>query len=209
MPIYKHIQNNTESDLYIWKITESLEELLQMVNLCDDDSQKFSKFGSESRKKEFLGTRVLIQHCLGAQVQVYNNKHGKPFLLNSNLNLSITHTKSYVAILISKNHTPALDMEYLSERVYRIASRFLSKTELENISETDKTLCLYKHWCAKECLIKLYGKKDIHLINELKIHPFESKDKTFTGEICRTDFSQKYTFNYLQFDEYLLVYTIK
>lgn len=208
MPLYKHIQNNSDSDLYIWKITESVGELLQMVNLCDNDFKRFDKFGSESRKKEFLTTRILIQQCLGSHIQICNNQHGKPYLINSNLNLSITHTKSYVAILLSEKHTPALDMEYLSKRVHRIASRFLSKHELENISQTDKTLHLYQHWCAKECLIKLYGKKDVHLIDELKIHTFQPNDKYFTGEVCRSDFAKKYRFEYLRFDEYLLVYAV-
>ncbi|MPQ45821.1 4'-phosphopantetheinyl transferase superfamily protein [Marinifilum sp. N1E240] len=209
MPIFKHISIHTNCNLYIWKIDESLNQLLQLVTLNDTDIQKFEKFGSESRKKEFLCTRILIQKCLGTDVQVYNDEHGKPHLINSNLKISITHTKSFVAILLSKTHVHALDMEYLSERVYRIAPRFLSKSELENISETDKTLHLYQHWCAKECLIKLYGKKDVHLIDELKIDAFQPSDKRFTGAVCRADFLKKYTFEYLQFDDYLLVYSLK
>ena len=209
MPIFKHISIHTDCDLYIWEINETLNELLQMVHLKDTDRQKLEKFGSESRKKEFLCTRILIQQCLGSDVQVYNDEHGKPHLISSDLKISITHTKNFVAILLSKTHVHALDMEYLSERVYRIAPRFLSKSELQNISETNKTLHLYQHWCAKECLIKLYGKKDIHLIDELKIDIFQPSDKRFTGEVCRADFSKKYTFEYLQFDEYLLVYSLK
>ncbi len=100
-------------------------------------------------------------------------------------------------------------MEYLSDRVNRIASRFLSKTELNNIDDRNKILHLYQHWCAKECLIKMYGKKDVHLIDELKIDPFSSGDSTFSGQVCRADFSETYTFQYLRFDNHLLVYSIK
>ena len=209
MPICQQININKDCTLLLWNISESLDELLQKVSLSPDELNKLNSFGSTSRKLEFVGTRCLVQTHLGAEVQIRNDEHGKPHLINSDLAISISHTKSYVGILLGKNHTVALDMEYLSERVERIASRFLSEKELSNISEENRILHLYQHWCAKECLIKLYGKKDVHLIDELKIDPFHYCDISFTGEVCRADFSEKYTFHYLQFDGQLLVYSTK
>ncbi len=209
MPICKQIDLNKDCSLLVWKVTEPLNGLLQQVNLSEQETDKLNSFGSNSRKLEFVATRCLVQLSLGSDVRIMNDEHGKPHLINSDLAISISHTKSYVGILLGKKHSVALDMEYLSERVERIAHRFLSEKELNTIVDENRILHLYQHWCAKECLIKLYGKKDVHLIDELKIAPFSPLDITFTGEVCREDFSEKYIFQYLQFDGQLLVYATK
>ncbi|WP_421918189.1 4'-phosphopantetheinyl transferase superfamily protein [Marinifilum sp.] len=209
MPLFKHLQICEHCNLYVWKIDEKADSLKNQVYLSDKELEKLNSFGSESRKKEYLAIRLLVQRYISANLRIENNKHGKPFLVDSDLNISISHTKNFAAIFVCKESIPALDMEFLSDRVQRIANRFLSESELENISDQNRTFHLYQHWCAKECLIKFYGKKDVHLINELKIHPFSPHQNTFKGEVCRNDFSESYTFRYILFDEYLLVYSLK
>ena len=209
MPICKQIEINKDCSLLVWKLTEQLNELLQQVKLTEQETDKLNSFGSNSRKLEFVATRCLVQLSLGSDVRIRNDEHGKPHLINSDLAISVSHTKAYVGIILGENHSVALDMEYLSNRVERIASRFLSEKELDSIENENRILHLYQHWCAKECLIKLYGKKDVHLIDELIIDPFQPKDVSFTGEVCREDFSEQYAFQYLQFDGQLLVYATK
>jgi len=209
MPICKNIVINEQCRLVLWHVTESLDELLQLVTLGEQEFAKLDSFGSISRKKEYVTTRCLVREIVGENAKIENDEQGKPYLSDADVNISITHTKSYVGILLGKDHEVALDMEYLSDRVNRIATRFLSKEELDNIDKHDKTLHMYQHWCAKECLIKLYGKKDVHLIDELKIFPFAPNDISFKGQVCRDDFSKSYTFLYLQLDNHLLVYCYK
>ncbi|NOU61481.1 4'-phosphopantetheinyl transferase superfamily protein [Marinifilum caeruleilacunae] len=208
MPFSKHLEICEGCNLYIWKIEEEVDVLKNLVKLSEKEKVKYDSFKSESRKKEYLATRLLVQKYIGSNLIIENNEHGRPFLLNSDLNISISHTKNFAAIFVCKDAKPALDMEYLSDRVHRIARRFLSETEVKNISKDHKTLHLYQHWCAKECLIKFYGKKDVHLIDELKIHPFQAGQESFTGEVCRKDFSKTYTFKHILFDGYLLVYAV-
>ncbi|RUT73180.1 4'-phosphopantetheinyl transferase family protein [Ancylomarina longa] len=206
MPIIREIQINANCSLHLWKLDENLSELLPQVNLNDGDKNKLERFGSASRKLEFVATRVLLQKVAGASVQISHDINGKPHLISSDLDISITHTKNYVGIILGKNHEIALDMEYLSDRVHRIKTRFLSDQEIQNISKTDELVHLYQHWCAKECLIKFYGKKDVHLIKELKIDAFSPSDESFTGGVFRKDFQRIYTFHQLRLDDYLLVY---
>ncbi|MGZ2370193.1 4'-phosphopantetheinyl transferase family protein [Ancylomarina sp. YFZ004] len=206
MPLVKHIQLNETCQLVLWKITEELEDLLEQVCLSKAEQARIEGFGSLSRKKEFITTRILLQKLLGDDVLIENNEHGKPLLINSDFDISISHSKEYVGVMLGKNHDLALDIEYLSDRVYRITKRFMSESEMSSISENEKQLHIYQHWCAKECLIKLYGKKDVLLIDELKIHPFQPNQSTFSGEVIRTDFSKKFNFQYQAFDSYLMVW---
>jgi len=206
MPLIKHTQLNETCQLVLWKITEELEDLLEIVKLSKTEQIRLDGFGSMARKREFVTTRILLQKLLGDGIFIENNEHGKPLLINSNFDISISHSKDYVGVMVGENHDLALDIEYLSDRVYRITKRFLSEDEMSSISDKDKQLHIYQHWCAKECLIKLYGKKDVLLISELKIHPFQPNQPTFSGEVNRTDFSQKFDFQYQTFDSYLMVW---
>ncbi len=206
MPLVEHIQLNESCKMGLWKITEELENLMECVDLNLADKTRLDCFGSVSRKKEFITTRILLKELLGEGIFIENNEHGRPLLINSNCEISISHSKDYVGIMVGVDHYMALDIEYLSDRVYKICKRFLSEEELSFISESDKQIHIYQHWCAKECLIKLYGKKDVHLINELKLDPFKPSQTTFSGEVKRRDFSRKFDFSHQTFDSYLMVW---
>jgi len=206
MPLFKHIHINETCQLAIWKISEELVELQNAICLNDLDRKRCDSFGSIARKKEYLCTRILVRKLLGDGVFIKNNTDGKPYLINSDFEISISHSKDYVGIMVGQGYDLALDIEYLSERVFRITKRFMSEDEMAHLSEIDKQLHIYQHWCAKECLIKLYGKKDVLLIDELKIYPFLPQQGTFYGEVIRPDFSKKFNFQYETFDSYLMVW---
>ncbi len=206
MPLIKRIQLNESCEIALWKITEELKDLIECVDLNQIDKTRMASFGSLERQKEFVISRILVQILLGEGVFVENNESGKPLLVNSNYEISISHTKGCVGVIIGVGYDIALDIEYLSGRVFRLCERFLSEEELISISETDKQIHIYQHWCAKECLIKLYGKKDVHLINELKIYPFDPSQSVFSGAVIRKDFCKKFDFYHQQFDSYLMVW---
>ncbi len=67
MPICNQIQINNFCRLIVWKTTESLEELLQIVHLTPSETAKLNSFGSQSRKIEFAATRCLLQLSLGGK----------------------------------------------------------------------------------------------------------------------------------------------
>ncbi len=205
MPLVKHIETVNNGNLFIWKITESVAQLFSGVRLTAQEQETFRGFKSESRQKEFLISRLLLQN-FDSRAVIEHTPHGKPLLKNSTHHISITHTKDYVAIFLSPSRQVALDMEYLSDRVEKIAPRFLSQKERQYIASENRILHLYQHWCTKECLIKFYGKKDIHLTKELEVFPFLPSDKTILGAVNRPDFNRKYSFSQLQIENCLLVY---
>ena len=52
-----------------------------------------------------------------------------------------------------------IDIEYRSDRVKRIRSRFLAPEEEQNIDTAHEEEHLLVYWCAKEALYKLAGRK--------------------------------------------------
>ena len=209
MPLSFSKNINSTCQLLIWKSTESIEELEKMIDLSKYNTQQYNEFQNQSRKKEWLISRVLVQFFLNKSVDIVHNEHGKPFLKDSEYEISISHSKNYLGIIIGKNAEFALDIEYLSDRVERVASRFLHDAELEFITlDNLRNLHLYKCWCAKEVLIKLYGKKNPDLRTQLRIAPFCAADTHFKGELIMPDKQKHYHFESIEFDGMLLVWSV-
>lgn len=100
------------------------------------------------RAEERRGTAELLKCMLGKAVDIQHNEDGKPFIENHHI--SISHCKGYVAILLSDHHEVGIDIELRSDRVLKIASRFLREDE-----SYDKTDDILEAWCAKEAIYKL------------------------------------------------------
>ncbi|MCR4957279.1 MAG: 4'-phosphopantetheinyl transferase superfamily protein [Prevotella sp.] len=75
-----------------------------------------------------------------------------PQLSTLNPHLSISHTHGYAALLLSDDCRVGVDIEYRSDRVERIASRFIRPDE--KAETTDEKLLL---WSAKEAVYKLFS----------------------------------------------------
>ena len=72
-----------------------------------------------------------------------------------------------------------IDLEQPTPKLLKIASRIHGKPELQDAGDDLHKHCIY--WCAKEVLVKVYGKKDLIFSENLKISPFLMQKK---GEIA-------------------------
>lgn len=96
----------------------------------------------------------LLQIILQKRVNVMHNKDGKPFI--EGYNISISHTQGWATVILSEKHNVGIDIEYKSDRVCRVAKRFLRDDE-----PYIKTNDILYVWCAKESLYKLHS--SLHL----------------------------------------------
>lgn len=111
-----------------------------------------------ARQRENNAEFLLLRKLLGETVQLRHNDVGKPEL--DGYNISISHTLNrdggYVAIILSKSHNVGIDIEYRSDRIMKIANRFLRCDEKPQTIE-DNLIC----WCAKEAVYKLFSSEDL------------------------------------------------
>jgi 4'-phosphopantetheinyl transferase len=105
--------------------------------------------------------------------QVAYHTSGKPYLRNGEAEISITHSKDIVAVILHDTKVVGIDIEYISPRVERIKHRFLSASELA-LANTTALLTLY--WSAKETLFKLDKKQGLEFNTELAVTPSKSKN---------------------------------
>ena len=100
----------------VWKMEESSDELLGMLEHKADYSSFLERVSAEKRRQERFASRVLLKELLGEEVRVDYHSTGAPFLACVPLYISISHTKDYVAVILDKRPT-GIDIEYRSDRI--------------------------------------------------------------------------------------------
>ncbi len=159
----------------IWKMEESIDEMWSLLQRKEWYKPEFGRLKTEQRQKEWLATRLLLKEMLGHEAIVHHHPGGAPFLSEAeNKQISISHTKDFVAIMLSSDITQAagIDIEYRSGRVRKVRSRFLNAEEEQFIDPTHETEHLLVCWCAKETLYKIINRQEVDFCRHLHIRPF-------------------------------------
>lgn len=184
--------------LGLWQMDESPEQLFDLYpHLLPYRSSLDDKYKNDGRKLEFLAIRALMYEMLrvnGASKGLLShagdfthNGLGKP--LFRGYHVSISHTKGYAALILSKKSEVAVDIEYMSDRVERIAFKFLRKDE-----RADSLDAKLVHWCAKETVFKLFSEENL-LFEDMRVKPFDTMadwacdvENLKSGKTARVDF---------------------
>lgn len=191
----------------IWKIEESSNELLSLLDCKQWYLPFLQQHSRENRRREWLAVRVLLKVLLGREVKIGYLEHGSPYLPGEYLHISLSHTKGYAAVLLSENPFPGIDIEYVSERVKKISSRFMSEAELQHVNQACETTHLLLHWSGKETLFKALQQQEVDFRGDLHIYPFDPAEMgQFNAKETRTLAQKEYTVNYRVTEAYVVTY---
>lgn len=158
----------------IWKMEETTEEMWSLLQHTAWYQLEFSRLKAEQRQKEWLATRLLLKEMLGHEAIIHHHPNGAPFLSETEKKqISISHTKDFVAIMLTDvTHIAGIDIEYRSERVRKVRSRFLNAEEEQFIDPAHETEHLLICWCAKETLYKIINRQEVDFCRHLHTQPF-------------------------------------
>ena len=207
MPIVIEKQYSNESTLAVWKIEESHDALQAMLPSEILTDAELAGISHTQKQIEFFCSRLTIKHLadkLDIQyLGIKKDEFGKPYLVGSDWQFSLTHTAEYVAAVMHKCLPLGIDMERPSEKLLKIAHKFLSETERTDADSDLEKLCIY--WSAKEALYKLYGKRKVIFIDNLLIRPFGKHQQVINGRLKINDIDQSYQIIVEKIDKYYLV----
>jgi len=190
MPITHKIESEIITIL-VWKITETLDELIALGGGINTKN-----YTSEKRKKEHLASRLLVNEIFPTDTIIYN-EFGAPELDNGK-HISISHSKELVAVIISDKKT-GLDIEEISVKPLHLASKFVSEKNLIKLNKGKSTLI----WCLKEAIYKWYQKGEVDFIKDIIIPEFFAKEH---GKVTAYFRSKELNLNYLKINNHYLVY---
>jgi phosphopantetheinyl transferase len=124
------------------------------------------------REAEQEAVRQLIDEIAsGSRLSYLPN--GAPYIEGCSCNISISHTRGFVAFVAQPKPYPAgIDIEYRSERALRVGRRFLSPEEYAALDGHHTAEHALLCWCAKETLYKLQGTPVSDYRNDLCLAPF-------------------------------------
>jgi phosphopantetheinyl transferase len=195
--------------LGIWRMDESRETLLQLFprHLRSEANEYLHDIRSERRSVEWLSTRVMLLNLLGEEQMILNREDGSPYLADGKMHISISHTKNYAAILLHEAFAVGIDIETRSERINKIAGKFIS--DHEYIDPSQKTVHQLLHWSAKESLFKLMNEQGVNFRHHLHIHPFTpERSGVITATETKTGLTQSFSLYYEVHPDYVLTWSI-
>lgn len=201
MPL-KSVENIT-SDVYLgmWNITESVDGFLLRCGNAAVLETLIAGYTSEQRRREVLAVRMLLDEMIGTNVDLLHDESGCPYLSNG-MNIGISHTKGFASVIVSPGRKVAVDVEYMSERVRKVAARMLRTDE-----SADTLLGLLLHWCVKETLYKLYS--DEHLaLKDMQVLSVKGDNARGIVKAKNVKRSETLDVFYRVFDNKVLTYAI-
>lgn len=196
-----------DEGLGIWKIEESPAELLEMLEDKDSYRPFLQSCTSESRRAEWLAVRVLLKMMTGLELTIRYRENGAPYLLDFALQLSISHTKGYAAVLLSRESAAGIDIEAISERAIKAAPRFMSEPEISTLTDEHRLQQCLLYWSAKETLFKLAQLEEVDFREHLHISPFPyAPGGVIRAQETRTTRRQTADIRYLVTAAFVLTY---
>ena len=196
-----------DAKVLVWELTESIDELRSKLNLSDNELNEFGKLVSEKRKLEYLGVRIALMELIGKKIEIKYDSFGKPFLADKSYQISISHSKIWIAVMIDPARQVGVDIEIPTDKILKLYKRFLNNTEQKELTSGDKINKLMLAWSAKEVLYKIIGIEAVDFANQLHIYPFELNTiGKLNAEHSKT--KKTYKLNYIQNTDYILVYCL-
>lgn len=197
MPLLSIEKINPHTTLLLWKITETEEQLKGQLPEKVLKTIVHKNYKSSSRRIEVMATYALLLSYLKIpSVVVHHKSNGQPLL--DGFYISISHTNGYACVLLSTQNMVAIDIEYHSDRIARIRSKFLRNDEAFN--SIDQLLVV---WSAKETLYKYFSADDL-MFDEMKV---ESISKSSLSMI-NLKTNEKIKVFYSLTSDYVLTYII-
>lgn len=194
----------------IWRMDETPDELLSMLPHADVYRSGMQRFQAEHRRREWLAVRVLLHTLLGVEKEIAYYPNGKPYLADASASLSISHTKGYVAVIVGEpGKEVGIDIEQYSERVCRVAHKFMREDERTSSFLDTDTWSLLLHWSAKETMYKCMNASDVDFREHMRIFPFSiSESGKFSAEEYRTAENRRFTIYYYLFSDFVLTLSL-
>lgn len=217
MPLFKtiHFSRSAENttQILVWKITESFEQLNNEVQLTEKNALRLSTMKSQLHQRAFLSVRKLFQEANYTDFDLFYDEFGKPHL-HDGKHISITHSHDFSAIIIS-DETVGIDIELQREKIIRIADKFcdsefhfLSRSfGTENQREYIRKLTVI--WGAKEAIFKIRNEKGISFKDHIKVQSFELENKKVNTELHFDNVIKEFNIEFEELENFTLVYAFE
>jgi len=194
----------------VWEIVESEKELLSLSSIPSDELEELSLIKSSDRRREKLAVRALLNQLFGEKVYLGHHDNGRPFLQNSLIEISISHTKRFVAIITHPEESVGIDIESLDRDFTAVEKKALSEEEIDDLSDKNRQLHLAIYWCAKEAIYKRMSISEVDFANQIEIKRFTPRDEgDIKANFIKSDGEEiEFDLEYMVFENHVMVWLV-
>jgi len=171
MPLFYQQNINATTRLAVWKIEETEEFFCGTIPLQRN-------IAHPHKRLQHLAGRYLLRFLFPDfpyhAIEIATTK--KPYLPNEAYHFSISHCGDYAAAIVSSTYRVGVDVELVTERVVKIAQKFLHEEEQKmfNIqSSMVNVQQLTLLWSCKEAMFKWWGNGEVDFSEMMRIEPFQ------------------------------------
>ncbi|MBO5562623.1 MAG: 4'-phosphopantetheinyl transferase superfamily protein [Bacteroidales bacterium] len=209
MALYLKKKLDNDALIGVWQVSETEEELKELSSTPTDEMEEISFIRSESLRKQRLAVRALLSTMFDEKVYLSHHDNGKPYIENNPVNISITHTDRYVAVILHEEENVGIDIESLDRDFSAVEKRALSEEEIEDLEDDKRNEQLAIYWCAKEAIFKLLSVYNLDFAEQIEIERFRPRGE---GELEATfinkDDEEEFDLEYITFDRHVLVWVV-
>jgi phosphopantetheinyl transferase len=203
MPLLKTIALNDYTQLFVWKISETFDELFQSVALKDVSLARVESMKSESHQRGFLAVRRLLMEAGYSDFDLYYDEFGKPHLGNGK-HISISHSHDFSVIVLSDVNVGA-DLEILKEKTLKLAPRYMDVSHLGNLSKEDQLIKATVVWGIKESVFKIKNEIGISFKDNIFEDDFNLEDKKCGVSLQFNDKTERFDIVFEFIENYVFV----
>ncbi|MBP9999011.1 MAG: 4'-phosphopantetheinyl transferase superfamily protein [Bacteroidales bacterium] len=204
----KELDDDYHSRIGVWQITETEEELKGLTSIPSDEMEEISYIRNESLRKQKIAVRALLDAMFEEKVYLSHHDNGKPYIENSAINISITHTNKYVAVILHDTDEVGIDCESMDRDFSAVEKKALSEDEIEDLDDDRRNEQLAIYWCAKEAVYKKMSQYHVDFAEQIEVEDFKLKGE---GEleavfIHKDGYEEELELHYMTFDRHVLVW---
>ena len=205
----KDLDDDGHSRLGVWHITESEAQLREAISIPSDELEEISFLKSESLRKQKLAVRALLDSMFEEKVYLSHHDNGKPYIENNAVNISITHTDKYVAVILDDRNDVGIDCESLDRDFSAVEKKALSEEEIEDLDDERRNEQLAIYWCAKEAVYKKISQYGVDFAEQIEIDSFHPRGEGAleANFIHKDGYEEEFELRYMTFDRHVLVWT--
>ncbi len=207
--LIKDLDDDYHSRIGVWQISESEEELKVLSSVPSDELEEISYIKNESLRKQRLAVRALLDQMFEEKVYLSHHDNGKPYIENNAINISITHTNKYVAVILAEDEEVGIDCESLDRDFSAVEKMALSEDEKDDLDDDKRNEHLAIFWCAKEAVYKKMSRYNVDFAEQIEIDDFNPREDGFLEAtfVDKDGDTEEINLQYMTFDRHVLVWT--
>jgi len=159
-------------EVHVWRVfldwpQAMLHQALSI--LSPEEKKRAERFVLDLHRSQFIVSHAALRHILSryinqpaAVINFTQGTHGKPYLLQPDVQFNMSDSKQLALYAITKNREVGIDIEWMRPDIDRmgIAKRFFALQEqqqLRALPQAQQLTGFYQCWARKEAYIKVIG----------------------------------------------------